>query len=77
MVVNMVVNYRCKRKMLKEAETKKQYTFLSYFVIGDILIGRGWPPEPFWLRLWGPVPCGKSIPGYCITFIKRLDQGMR
>ena len=27
MVVNIVVNYRCKQKMLKETETEKQQTF--------------------------------------------------
>ena len=27
MFVNIVGNYRCKRKMLKETETEKQYTF--------------------------------------------------
>ena len=25
----------------------------------------------------GTVTCGKSGPDYCITFIKRLDDGMR
>ena len=25
----------------------------------------------------GTVPCGKSGPGYCITFIQRLDEGLR
>ena len=25
----------------------------------------------------GTVPHGKSSPGYCITFIKRLDEGLR
>ena len=23
----------------------------------------------------GTVPCVESVPGYCITFIKRLDEG--
>ena len=37
MVVNIVVNYRCKRKMQKETKTEKLH-FLSYFVIGNISI---------------------------------------
>ena len=24
----------------------------------------------------GTVPSGKSVPGYCITFIKRLQEGL-
>ena len=24
----------------------------------------------------GTVPCVKSVPGYCITFIKRLDENL-
>ena len=32
---------------------------------------------PFELEALGTVPYGKSNPGYCITFIKRLHDGLR
>ena len=32
---------------------------------------------PFARGAPGTVPCVKSVPGYCITFIKRLDEGLR
>ena len=34
-------------------------------------------PPGSWLRLWGSVPYRQSSPGYCITFMKRLDEGLR
>ena len=77
MVVNIVANYRCKRKMLKETETEKRLTFLSHFVIVDISVGGVAGPPASWLRLWGRVPYGKFSHGYCITFIERLVEGLR
>ena len=66
MVVNIVANYCCKRKMLKETETEKR---IGFFVIDDISIGNACPLA----SLWGPgsVSYDKSSPGYCITFITR------
>ena len=46
MIVNIVVNYRCKQKLLKKTETEKQYTFCHIFVIGDIPIGGTSPLPP-------------------------------
>ena len=66
--------------MLKETETEKHRLFRHIFIVGVILIRRGCPPlaTPMSER-WapGPVPYGKSGPGYCITFIKKLDENLR
>ena len=74
MVVNIVVNYRIKRKMLKETETEKNRLFVTFLSLVTFQLGGR---RATWLRLWGPVPYGKSSPGYCITFIKRLNEGLR
>ena len=76
MVVNFVVNYRCKQKLLKETETEKQYTFCHIFVIGDISIRRPAPCPPL-VTPMGPLSYGKSSPDYSIACIKRLDEDLR
>ena len=40
-------------------------------------IGEDQKSLTIWARASGIVPYGKSDPGYCITFIKRLDQSLR
>ena len=78
-VVNVVVNYCCKRKMLKENGTEKTLGFfVTFLLLVTFQFGERTPWDP-WLRLWGPdtVPYGKSSPVYCITFIKKLDEALR
>ena len=74
-------------KMLKETETEKHRLFCHISIIGVISIGVGAvPPGPplamstamFWLCMSGcwalstAVSYGKSSPGYCIRFIKKV-----
>ena len=46
MVFNIVVSYRCKRKMLKRTETEETIDFCHIFVIGEISIGGEPGPLP-------------------------------
>ena len=77
MVVKIVVNFRCKQKMLKGTELKNSRLFCHILSLVTFQLGGVRAPGPSWLRLWGPVLYRKSTPGYCITFIERLDEGLR
>ena len=56
LVVNIIVNYCCTQKMLKETETEETIVFFcQIFIIGSISIGGG----PLWLHLC-PVALGRS-----------------
>ena len=55
LVVNIIVNYCCRQKMLKETETEETIVFFCHiFIIGSISIGGG--PAPLWLRLCSVAP---------------------
>ena len=40
-------------------------------------IGEDQKSLAIWARGPGTVSYGKTVPGYCITFIKRLEDGLR
>ena len=41
------------------------------------IIGEDQKSLTIWAQAPGTEPCRKFGPGYCITFIKRLDKGLR
>ena len=71
--------------MLKKTETEKHRLFVTFLLLVSFQLGGGGsgPPgiplaTPMFER-WGrsTVPYGKSGRGYCITFIKSLDEDLR